>query len=265
MTAPSGDICSACSKPVYAMELLNVGGMTFHSDCFRCSTCHRKLETNFERSELGFLCTTHFEQIVKVTGGYMYGSGPARRNSAPASLLGATPSRGPSKDAMDSTSVAPADVARSAAELPLACPRGGQAALHRTLKEAIALPGRATWTRREFRKVAGASPETAAGTAACKEEESRKAGDAVSASADPAAAGGEAERTSAKAAVTPTAGSKNGWAEDHEAPAAVCGTTPDVVRWRKSSRRHPRSPACLDLLSCVQWLLSGASAPRAAA
>jgi len=264
MTVPSGDICSACSKPVYAMELLNVGGMTFHNDCFRCSTCHRKLETNFQRSELGFLCTTHFEQIVKVTGGYMYGSGPARRNSAPASLLGATPSRGPSKDAMDATSAAPADVARSTAELPLACPRGGQAALRRTLQEAIALPGRATWTRREVRKVASASPETAAGTTACKEE-SREATDAAFASADPAAAGDETERTGAKAAVTPKAGAKNGWAEDHAAPAAVCGTTPNVLRWCKSSRPHPRSSACLDLLSCVQWLLSGAFAPKAAA
>jgi len=74
------------------MEHLSIEGTTFHRDCFRCTTCRRKLETIFEKSELGFFCPTHFEQIAKVTGGYMRGTGPIR-NAGTASVVDSMVSR----------------------------------------------------------------------------------------------------------------------------------------------------------------------------
>jgi len=72
------DACGVCGKRVYEMEKVRVEGVTFHKDCFRCTTCGRKLHTVFEKSGEGFFCPTHFKQITKVNSGYMLGSGPSR-------------------------------------------------------------------------------------------------------------------------------------------------------------------------------------------
>lgn len=87
------DLCAVCGKKVYVMELLTIGGLTFHKDCFRCATCRRKLETDYRRSELGWFCSTHFAEIATVTGGYAAGTGPMR-NALAKSLVDAIASRG---------------------------------------------------------------------------------------------------------------------------------------------------------------------------
>merc|ERR1719296_310581 len=80
------DLCHSCGKRVYAMERRFVEGLVFHKDCFRCTTCSRKLENNYGKSELGIFCMAHFHQITKVTGGYRAGTGPTR-NAAAAELV----------------------------------------------------------------------------------------------------------------------------------------------------------------------------------
>jgi len=76
--SPAQDSCGVCGQRVYAVEHMSVEGVTFHKDCFRCTTCRRKLHTHFEKSGEGFFCLAHFTQITKVTGGYMLGAGPSR-------------------------------------------------------------------------------------------------------------------------------------------------------------------------------------------
>jgi len=76
--SPAQDTCGVCGKRVYEMEKVRVEGVTFHKNCFRCTTCGRKLHTVFEKSGEGFFCPTHFNQITKVNSGYMLGSGPSR-------------------------------------------------------------------------------------------------------------------------------------------------------------------------------------------
>jgi|Transcript_13390 hypothetical protein len=78
--------CGVCGKRVYAMEHMSVEGVTFHKDCFRCTTCRRKLGTVFEKSGMGFFCPAHFKQITTITGGYMLGSDPSR-NAKTTNLL----------------------------------------------------------------------------------------------------------------------------------------------------------------------------------
>lgn len=85
--AVAPDHCEVCRKRVYVMESLQAEGSLFHKDCFKCTTCGRKLGgTNFAKNELGFFCMPHFQQITKVTGGYRTGTGPTR-NAAAASLV----------------------------------------------------------------------------------------------------------------------------------------------------------------------------------
>jgi len=71
-----------------------VEAVTFHRDCFRCTTCRRRLHTSFEKSGQGFFCPAHFKQITMVNSGYMLGSGPSRSAKTilqRMSLVGAAP------------------------------------------------------------------------------------------------------------------------------------------------------------------------------
>jgi hypothetical protein len=86
--AAKPDHCVVCKKRVYAMEQKPVEGMMFHKDCFKCTTCERKLDGNFGKNELGFFCLTHFHEIAKLTGGYKSGTGPTR-NAVAAGLVDA--------------------------------------------------------------------------------------------------------------------------------------------------------------------------------
>lgn len=88
------DHCNACGKRVYVMEQKQVEGLLFHKDCFKCTTCDRKLDGNFGKSELGFFCLTHFHEIAKLTAGYKSGTGPTR-NSVAAGLVDALVHRRP--------------------------------------------------------------------------------------------------------------------------------------------------------------------------
>mmetsp|Transcript_129319 Transcript_129319/g.258209 ORF Transcript_129319/g.258209 Transcript_129319/m.258209 type:complete len:182 (-) Transcript_129319:90-635(-) len=98
------DRCTACLERVYATEKVSIEGATFHKNCFRCVTCNRKLESQYEKSELGFFCPTHFKQIAKVTGGYRLGTGPTR-SSTTADLVGAMTGRGGDACAKDTCGV----------------------------------------------------------------------------------------------------------------------------------------------------------------
>merc|ERR1712129_96101 len=91
-TPVAADHCAACGKRVYAMERKNVEGLLFHKTCFKCTTCHCKLDCTFGKNELGFFCMTHFHQIAKVTGGYKTGTGPTR-NAVAAGLVEALVNR----------------------------------------------------------------------------------------------------------------------------------------------------------------------------
>lgn len=71
------DLCSVCGKRAYAMEMLSISGVTFHPECFRCSTCGRKLGNDFRRSEFGFFCQAHYTWTSKAAGG-----GAAKGNKA---------------------------------------------------------------------------------------------------------------------------------------------------------------------------------------
>jgi len=97
------DRCAVCLEQVYAVEKISIEGSAFHNDCFRCVTCNRKLGTQYEKSELGFFCPTHFKQIAKVTGGYALGTG-STRSSKTEELVGAMTGRGNDACAKDTGS-----------------------------------------------------------------------------------------------------------------------------------------------------------------
>jgi len=152
-------MCHACGKRVYAMEQRLVEGLVFHKDCFRCTTCSRKLENNYAKNELGFFCMTHFHQIAKVTCGYKTGTGPTR-NAEAAGLVDAMVRRDSS---ISRLSVSPvASPSSAAASSPLAVGPAGSA-------EATASPVPSSQSqRRTAEELAAAEAAAAEATAAAE-------------------------------------------------------------------------------------------------
>ncbi|ESO93656.1 hypothetical protein LOTGIDRAFT_182048 [Lottia gigantea] len=68
--------CTACEKPVYAMEKADMNDKPFHKSCLRCSQCKCQLTPkNFAANSGKMFCTSHFKQLFKMNGNYDEGFG----------------------------------------------------------------------------------------------------------------------------------------------------------------------------------------------
>ncbi|KAH3887991.1 hypothetical protein DPMN_012012 [Dreissena polymorpha] len=68
--------CSACEKTVYAMEKLEMNGLVYHKNCFKCSHCSSRLTPKtFSMNEGVIYCVNHFKQLFARKGNYDEGFG----------------------------------------------------------------------------------------------------------------------------------------------------------------------------------------------
>ena len=62
-TLGGGTPCAACGANVYVAERREANGLTFHTDCFRCAVCRKKLNAEwFMSDEDALLCRVHHSQ-----------------------------------------------------------------------------------------------------------------------------------------------------------------------------------------------------------
>ncbi|XP_023678630.2 xin actin-binding repeat-containing protein 1 isoform X3 [Paramormyrops kingsleyae] len=70
------EICSACLEPVYPMEKMVADKIIFHSNCFCCKHCKKKLGIHNYSAIYGeFYCVSHYQQLFKRKGNYDEGFG----------------------------------------------------------------------------------------------------------------------------------------------------------------------------------------------
>ena len=63
VTLGGGTPCAACGANVYVAERREANGLTFHTDCFRCAVCRKKLNAEwFMSDEDALLCRVHHSQ-----------------------------------------------------------------------------------------------------------------------------------------------------------------------------------------------------------
>ncbi|XP_065217441.1 uncharacterized protein LOC135843452 isoform X3 [Planococcus citri] len=60
------NVCKACNKTVFAMELIKAERAVWHRNCFRCNTCNKQLTVDIYSSHEGKLfCKPHFKDLFK--------------------------------------------------------------------------------------------------------------------------------------------------------------------------------------------------------
>jgi hypothetical protein len=66
-----GEQCSRCHKTVYPAERISTGKGVWHTACFRCTECNKKLAIHdFEvDAQLNLFCRVHFTQLRNAQGG----------------------------------------------------------------------------------------------------------------------------------------------------------------------------------------------------
>ncbi|XP_022068574.2 xin actin-binding repeat-containing protein 2-like [Acanthochromis polyacanthus] len=73
---PESELCRACRKRVYPMELLIADKQSFHKSCFRCEHCRGKLSLgNYASLHGRMYCKPHYKQLFKSKGNYDEGFG----------------------------------------------------------------------------------------------------------------------------------------------------------------------------------------------
>eukprot|EP00842_Homolaphlyctis_polyrhiza_P003985 jgi/Hompol1/4588/HPOL_003733-RA len=65
------EVCTVCTKAVYALERISVEGSVFHKNCLRCAHCSKVLSLgNYAAINGSFYCKPHFSQLFKLKGSY---------------------------------------------------------------------------------------------------------------------------------------------------------------------------------------------------
>uniref|UniRef100_A0A0B7B5W6 LIM zinc-binding domain-containing protein n=1 Tax=Arion vulgaris TaxID=1028688 RepID=A0A0B7B5W6_9EUPU len=60
-----GEKCGICEKSVYAQEKIEAGGLPFHKNCFKCSTCKMPLKLqNYAQAGKVLYCKNHYQSEV---------------------------------------------------------------------------------------------------------------------------------------------------------------------------------------------------------
>jgi len=81
-SVPKTSKCAVCTRSVYAMEKLEVEGVSFHKTCFKCETCKRALSAgNYASLQGKYYCKPHLKQLFQLKGNYDEGFGREQRKS----------------------------------------------------------------------------------------------------------------------------------------------------------------------------------------
>ncbi|KAH3746249.1 hypothetical protein Pelo_12332 [Pelomyxa schiedti] len=92
-TTSNRDLCTVCSKAVYAQEKISVEGQSFHKQCFKCSHCSKLLSAgNYASMDKKIFCKPHFKQLFASKGNYNFGGDKTDPTAQPVKSPQATPS-----------------------------------------------------------------------------------------------------------------------------------------------------------------------------